>query len=146
MENKYFVPDIEDLHIGVVYEYYDQGLQFDEHGRFIPDEIRDDEFMWRGGIIKYPSDLLHLSIRLDKNTLRIPYLTKEQVEAEGWVFHKQGNIGGIFYLLFKNSFRVAIWIDSLEIEFEESEGNTLFYGECKDINTFRKICKLLNIK
>jgi hypothetical protein len=146
MENKYFVPDIEDLHIGYEFEI------INNFGLF---EVDEDTIPWTRHILKEGDihaaydDYTFLEIcvqYLNSNRLRVPYLTKEQVEAEGWVFHSQGNSGGIFYLLFKNSFRVTIWIDSLEIEFEESEGNTLFYGECKDINTFRKICKLLNIK
>jgi len=144
MENKYFVPDIEDFCIGVVYEYFGQGLQFDECGRFIPDEIRDDEFMWRGSVVKYPSDILHISIKLSKGNIRIPYLTKEQIKAEGWwmngdnVFVKKDHV----LIIYPTQNKIEI----RHLGHPSYTISSFYLGECKDINTFRKICKLLNIK
>jgi len=159
MENKYFTPDIEDFYVGVVYEKFSQGLQIDEFGRFLPEGIRDDEIKWRECTIKYPSDILHVSIALDKETIRVPYLTKEQIEGEGWEYKNRSTDlwferKEIFlredgYHLENIKLQYGLHDYRLKISFvyigdgEESTG--AYLGECKDINTFRKIIKLLEI-
>ena len=137
MENKYFTPDIEDFYVGVVYEKFSQGLQIDEFGRFLPEGIRDDEVKWRECTIKYPSDILHVSIALNKETIRVPYLTKEQIEAEGWEYVNMD------MCWIKNGIELYLEKDN-KIEILK-QPNFLYQGECKDINTFRKIIKLLGI-
>ena len=163
MENKYFTPDIEDFYVGVAYEKFSQGLQMDEFGRFLPEETRDDEVKWREGVIKYPSDILHLKIALDKETVRVPYLTKEQIEAEGFVYRGKISHGTIpsepftkIELEFiKNNILIKLDIISNKVMIDKADSTeenvnfynvkTLYHGECKDINTFRKIIKLLGI-
>lgn len=131
MENKYFTPDIEDLHIG-----YELEVNYNFKFNDVFHKIIIDSF----------EELSDIHSRMSGNcVIRVPYLTKEQIEAEGWIPHGQGNDNGIVYSLLKNSFRIAIWRDSLKIQIQECEGNILFEGHCKDINTFRKICKLLGI-
>jgi hypothetical protein len=145
MENKYFTPDIEDFYVGVVYEKYGKGLQIDEFGRFLPEEIRDDEVKWRERTIKYPSDILHASIALDKETIRVPYLTKEQIEAEGWKQISSEILTHGYFL--KGECRLELLEDSIiciRNGYWYPE-NTIYKGECKDINTFRKLIKLLGI-
>ena len=126
MENKYFTPAIEDIHAG----YECELLLYAK---------------WEPNTVKPYTALKSVVKCIKDKVIRVSYLTKEQIEAEGWFLHGQGNDNGIVHSLFKNSFRVAIWKDSLKIEVQESEGNILFHGECKDINTFRTICKLLKI-
>lgn len=77
-----------------------------------------------------------------KGMYRVPYLTKEQIEKEGWKYHsnseawecpifRKGN-----WMLFFN--KTEIWIQL---------GNQMKWdGEIKDINTFRYICQLLKIQ
>ena len=135
MENKYFTPAIEDFHIG-----YECELLMNTNVSILNPTSNAPEFK----PFIFEKNKIELLIEL-YDSIRVPYLTKEQIEAEGWFLHGQGNDNGIVHSLFKNSFRVAIWKDSLKIEVQESEGNILFHGECKDINTFRTICKLLKI-
>lgn len=158
--NKYFTPDIEDFYVGVVYEKYSQGLQIDEFGRFLPEETRDNEVKWREGVIKYPSDIVHLKIALDKETVRIPYLTKEQIEAEGWtsfITEYEGDIvpEKMTYTFFREdrNYMLGWWFNINKITLIIKDPSLVldyyteptFRGECKDINTFRKIIKLLGI-
>ena len=126
MENKYFTPDIEDIRVG--YEYESLLKQEDGSEKWVPQKIvrrYDLEGDWEGW--------LHYGI------VRTPYLTKEQIEAEGWKHY--GN--NCFEL---NPRWFCSWypeINRLEVYDNENEKN--FAGKCKDINTFRKICKLLEI-
>jgi len=158
MENKYFTPDIEDFYVGVVYEKFSQGLQIDEFGRFLPEGIRDDEVKWRECTIKYPSDILHVSIALDKKTIRVLYLNKEQIEAEGWeliqiypkgacIFQKGTKEEGCELTCDFTEHRVhftKLYFYGLDDEYTRTK-LTWSSLECKDINTFRKIIKLLGI-
>ena len=138
MENKYFTPDMEDFHIGYECEI-------------------STPTIWKSG--KFP-EILELNSELDEfgkdsfmkaahAILRVPYLTKEQIEAEGW---NKANIPIVtinndFYEIpyIKHNFRIDYNFKNNLINILENNGKNLFYGKCKDINTFRKICKLLEI-
>jgi hypothetical protein len=158
MENKYFTPDIEDICIGYEYEKYSIGLQM-VYGRFLPDNERDDELKWRPNIIKCGSDILGLEAgsypnedepykafkTLWKDYIRVPYLTKEQIEAEGWKQISSEILTHGYFL--KGECRLELLEDSIiciRNGYWYPE-NTIYKGECKDINTFRKIIKLLGI-
>ncbi len=171
MENKYFTPAIEDIHIGYECEKYSIGLQM-VNDRFLPDNERDDELKWRPNIIKCGSDILGLEAEsypnedevyksfktLWKDYIRVPYLTKEQIEAEGWEYkhtYKDPMYYDerIFFEKRKSDKKEDIWKLQLEyyknnlvrIHIDQGHDWKRFLGECKDINTFRKITKLLNI-
>ena len=132
MKNKYFTPDMEDFHIGYECEI-------------------STPTIWKSG--KFP-EILELNSELDEFSkdslmkaahaiLRVPYLTKEQIEAEGWTKEKSYFIKNNIYLFFEDKFLV---IDSGNpFSWEAIDSEILFKGKCKDINTFRKICKLLEI-
>ena len=127
MENKYFTPDIEDMTVGYEVE------------QLINQKWKKVLFA-KGSYLPENNDLLQWAHScIISNTLRVPYLTKEQIEAEGWKHY--GN--NCFEL---NPRWFCSWypeMNRLEIYDNENENN--FSGKCKDINTFRKICKLLEI-
>tara|TARA_R110000868_G_scaffold14426_4_gene67227 strand:+ start:34535 stop:34927 length:393 start_codon:yes stop_codon:yes gene_type:complete len=130
MENKYFTPDIEDIHVGYECEILKEAW---EPFKFNVEDI-------------IPVFAMVNSKTIVSDKIRVSYLTKEQIEAEGWEQRGKGNVGGVVYGYYnKNDSSICAWGDSTKIEIQEREGNILFYGECKDINTFRKICKLLAI-
>ena len=100
MENKYFTPDVKDFHIG--YEC----------------EINTSNG-WKSG--KFP-EILELNSELDefdKNSfmkaahaiLRVPYLTKEQIEAEGWKENILNNNEQALLLFSKNGYELRIYKD-----------------------------------
>ena len=147
MKNKYFTPDIEDFCIG--YEC----------------EIRTPT-RWKSG--KFP-EILELNSELDEfgkdslmkaahAILRVPYLTKEQIEAEGWeliqiypkgacIFQKGTKEEGCELTCDFTEHRVhftELYFCGLDDEYTRTK-LTWRSLECKDINTFRKICKLLKI-
>ena len=128
MENKYFTPDITDIHVG--YEL----------------EIRQGN-MWKSDKVQ-SNDCFCDFVNMDG--YRVPYLTKEQIEAEGWEFIKH-HAGTEHYDFEKNGYSLYVDFDFrgevyLKIyDGEQDNEFNYFSGKCKDINTFRKICKLLEI-
>ena len=143
MENKYFTPNIEDFHVG--YEY--------EHEDIIPSGSSD----YFKSVISKPSEIEHLFQGFDVGIgIRVPYLTREQIEAEGWykinnnypiqTFKHPINVNvEVIYNYDTNYLFITIpgkiMFTEPKIEYRASK----FSGKCKDINTFRKICKLLEI-
>lgn len=79
---------------------------------------------------------------------KVLYLTKEQIETEGWKEYP--------YMTLCEQTRFVKGLETLhynfktyELEVDDEKGEVddiLFKGECKDINTFRYISKLLKIK
>ncbi len=132
MENKYFTPNIEDLYVG--YECEINNI----HGKWESITIT-----FTNSNSFYKTDLAEVCLLVEDKYVRVPYLTKEQIEAEGWKpeqsYFRKNNL----YLFFENN--------ELEIEFGEpftwdaSDSDVRYKGECKDINTFRKLIKLLGI-
>lgn len=147
-ENKYFVPQIEDIRVG--YECQVQSIENAQWGNFTITE----KWMWDGTtIFEY----------LELGNVRVPHLTKEQIISERWTMfkaefdnaEKNGRFGynkGNYFLVHdsKNN-RIELIYKDPSIEQESNWGvsrspeHFRFQCECKDINTFRHICKLLKI-
>ena len=100
-----------------------------------------------------------LSKHIEQKHIRTPYLTKEQIEAEGWKtleFKREGLYSyekANYFLVFNEKIRtINIILRDLAIvseiswSLQTSPEHFKFFCECKCINTFRTICKLLNIK
>jgi hypothetical protein len=122
--NKYFTPDIEDIHAG----YECELLIYAK---------------WEPNTIKPYTELKSVVKCIKNQVIRVPHLTKEQIEAEGWKPEKSYFRKNDLYLFFENN--------ELEIDFKEpftwdaSDSDVRYKGKCKDINIFRKIIKLLEI-
>lgn len=132
-EKKYFIPRSEDFVVPYTCESW-------------------KEFGWFDHI--YYSQTAFINDKGAKR-LRTPYLTKEQIEKEGWKY--EPSIGLVIahkftkgdYILnwFWNDKKIFIykmkklWPGSVNYELEP-----LYKGICPSINEFRTIMKLLNIK
>lgn len=155
MENKYFTPNIEDLCVGYECEY-NFAKAYTNDFKFVKIGYKDDE-----GYTNELTDMIHL-IDDGAAAIRVPYLTKEQIEAEGWEYVKNTNTVDvdICHIFNKNNYmlgwfplinKIAVLVRDPSKAFDEKGilieyNNTERYtGSCKDINTFRKICKLLEI-
>ncbi len=138
MENKYYSPEIEDIRVG-----YECEFQIDKKNN-----------VWRPFTFK-KSDLFECAICNgekvnEKNCeLRTPFLTKEQIEGEGWNYVETLNNEGnpLFFkkdklvLIYWNTTRkTMMYVDDYPRE------HMLFRGVIPSINEFRTIIKLLNIK
>ena len=150
-QDKYFTPSIEDIRVG-----YECEINYG-----ILPGFREG---WNKEILTQENMAYYLKFGSAKSMFRVPYLTKEQIEAEGWKIEKQslGNLlRGVKKSLIKEGRMGKNWDYNIPTEFQityDTENHiikimytnplddlTWFEGECKDINTFRYICKLLNI-
>ena len=143
MENKYYTPDLEDLFVG--YEY----------------EVLNTEDVWESKKLQFSFGWLELPENFNKD-IRTQYLTKEQIENEGFVgiFIKFRNTTKENFILgfskkFEN-FILCIHLDTkhdiLKIiketrilidELEEINEDIVFKGTVKSINEFRKVIKMV---
>lgn len=138
-ETKYFTPDIEDIRVG--YE-----CEISKFKEWTPTIITWD----------YNIDGLTYCMKVSPDAcIRVPYLTKEQIEAEGWKsigrstdiwFEKEGDFEIGSWTSYKIRIHYGLHDKRLYVDaIDRGDEVKLFQGECKDINTFRFICKLLGI-
>lgn len=151
-EIKYFTPSIEDIRVG-----YECEITMKGHNNWRKHTYTKDDLMPHFDPFEKPT--------IRESEIRVPYLTKEQIEAEGWykehipnVFTGNDEIQEGFSKYINDRLSVHLFYDYEEktlliyrqVVYNTISGNwteeKLFDGECKDINTFRYICKLLNIK
>ena len=129
--NKYFTPDILDIHVGYECEIYEN----EQYVSYVIPHV----IVGGNTRIDIPCGS-HWSIQ---NKLRVPFLTKEQIKAEGWILQSETGffIKGKYELYYNQQ-----WNNDKEFSLQILEQpNFMFKGFCKDINTFRKIIKLLGI-
>jgi len=134
---KYFVPDISDIRVGYECERKSTGIEKDTH--------------WIPCIMDF-YDMQNVVIEKRPDWYRVPHLTKEQIEAEGWEtareypaahFKKDIDENGYYSITLNENNQIVItkaFLDGWAWKW-----SPFYSGECKDINTFRYICKLLNI-
>lgn len=127
---KYFVPEISDIRVGYECEIW-------WNYNYLPKDEWCSVKVLQGSTVDF--DLYDFTSRINKNEIRVPYLTKEQIEADGWFHRENTNI------FIKGKIGLAYNFDKHLICIGYENGHILFNGECKDINTFRYICKLLKI-
>lgn len=138
-ENKYYIPEIEDLRIGYECEI-NEALGYQD--KFTPTIIgfKTDE--------GYKNELSDVIIMMDDGygEVRTPYLTKEQIEKEGWKV-QFGNDKDFWCQFIKDKFLVIYYFDTKLLTILNTERSCSIYGgSCNSINEFRTICKFLNIK
>lgn len=145
--NEYFTPEIEDLHIGYVCEYLEKSVEL----KFVK-AILDKKLL---------SLILRDYDKIDdwlENSIKTPYLTKEQIENEGWVFvRQQDDFNQVYNKTIKDSDYTLYYYKNytskeqeitIEINFKKiNQSNKLISGAlCRDINTLRKIQKILKLE
>ena len=148
MENNlsYFQPQISDIHIG-----YECEIKMSYNKEWI----------------KIKADVIYTKLLLESfYDVRTPYLTKEQIEAEGWKISNYSMLYTDFnekdfskdyyaYLFEKENYTLVyntgskvlsiIVKDPSLVENSDFTKMSVFRGECKSINEFRYVCKLLKI-
>lgn len=146
--NKYYTPSIEDIRVGYECEIKPLNSEYD----WLPAKLKHEKGyngeglyninpFWYSVIDKdgFPVK----AIINDLSQVRTPYLTKEQIEAEGWEIVQEN------YCV-KNQYRLSLLPNNMihisVTNVSTVNMKTLFIGNCPSINEFRTICKLLNIK
>lgn len=131
MENKYYTPDIEDIRIGYEGEInWSRGYS----ETFVPFKItvQNEDFAYTG-LLSEIVDAMDDGYA----EVRTPYLTKKQIEAEGW----EDMIG----YLYKNYRRLNFNSETNKLQIYDMFNNIFYVGKCRCINDFRYITKLLGI-
>lgn len=152
---KYFTPDIEDIRVGYEIESYE--LSIDEAG---DPKLNYDRWVKKTLDSSYVQTILKYGLKF----IRVPYLTKEQIEAEGWKLSydfstlgpahsmdfEKGDVWkntgrGAFLSWYPHSNIIKITTSDVGYNQDGPNHSIKFKGECKDINTFRHISRLIKI-
>jgi hypothetical protein len=137
LEQQYYIPSLEDFRPGFKCELRDPDYQGQSDGgewkemSSASNIIADTLLNW-----KYFQDY------------RVPYLTAEQIVAEGWIRQRSTNI---FNMTINALCEYRLWFepDTRTVTIDKcimDDINDIYNGSCRCINDFRLICKLLNIK
>lgn len=170
MKKKYFTPKIEEIYIG--YETEEISNFFGEFSTFrnfpnldsleahyLSEEISSTPVIIDSNKLVELMLLNNLPRREGGKrmlgTYRTPYLTKEQIENEGWVlkgkstclwFDKEGDFERTTYTLYKATLYYNLEDKWLSIYLHDcGDKIDIFQGKCLCINDFRKIMKYLSI-
>lgn len=140
-EEQYYTPVIEDFRIG-----YECEADISFYTNAFKPTWNTNTLKGVGSeIIKYHSWGMY----------RTAYLTKEQIETEGWLFQKNltprtkvffkgNNLVNILYNFENHRLRVAVRA-KVGVHINLSGWDQIFDGQCKSINEFRTIIKLLGV-
>jgi hypothetical protein len=163
---KYYVPGIEDIKIGyeceVVSNYWEEEVSFEDWKPWVV-SAQDIKYADRKGVTAI--GLLFPPFP-DRNPPRIrtPYLTKEQIEKEGWEFRKTNKVrwwyekpfevcfGGIPMSPAHKYWEIQLVHDpeyaaiKISAKISDDTLSDIFEGKCPSINELRQIQKLLQIK
>ena len=137
-EKDYFIPSIEDFHVG--YEFEFQGIP---RG-------------WHKMVLSTENSLKTMQYNIEKlkDAIRVPYLTKEQIEAEGWkqckenVFEKPSCIQHWIYFLWfheESSIKKMIEANYVNDNGEIELTDVVYKGPIKSVNELRYLSKLFKI-
>lgn len=147
-KEKYYIPDRKDFREGFEYEQL--------HCSYSPPDFKLFSSDWIKQVFDdFTSEENYLFNRyFQNNSIRVPFLTKEQIIAEGWEYSEESNsfiydiknVDSIYYTLIITGDKNRSGFKTIEIQFASSwNTSTIYYGLCPSINEFRTICKLLNI-
>lgn len=149
MEKQYYTPNIEDLCIGYECEIKtNHGFEsFDNNKeKWVPIKIG---YLDVDGA--YTDEIATIINEFDDGAtpVRTPYLSKEDIEKEGWQLKETWQKIDISYLFKKGNIYIRLGyvegVPTIDV-LKNLESRTFMYlGECKSINEFRKIMKWLKI-
>jgi hypothetical protein len=147
--NLYFTPDREDIRPGYECEYTTDSSVF---------RINATDCIQKGPLSFFDiKEIVDLGIEEDlASHIRVLYLTKEQIEAEGWKyigkgagpewFEKTGQFDTDTWTAWRVVCHYGFDTRTIRIALDDmGEMHWIFEGKCKDINTLRYISKLLGI-
>jgi len=153
-ENKYYTPDVENIRYGYEMEWLNKANE----SSFVLDGVDVDTWT------KWDYEFQGLSLNGIRNMiadkrLRVPYLTKEQIEELGWKHIGTMRDGGTTTYQIKDKYTLDYRETNQilkgteryrEITIKELTENHMFKHlitvECKSINDLRYLMKLLKIQ
>jgi hypothetical protein len=140
-DNKYFIPEVEDLRVGYECEI-NSGLLPGLSEGWNPTSLKSI------GAISY-------YLNYGNNMIRVPHLTKEQIEAEGWKIEQEYRSGELIFmkgtkddgyeLLFGGTNSIIVITKVWSAHGDTYLRDKIFRGSCRDINDLRYVSRLLEI-
>lgn len=136
MDNKYYTPDIEDIRVG--YE-----CELKKFNEWVP---------WTIVVMDNIDGIIYAASVDAPTTIRVPYLTKKQIEADGWKIVESAGLAcpGMYFIYLpytkgnyilwhgvNNRLYIAKYYDELNHNY------CVYNGSCPSINEFRYITKKL---
>lgn len=145
MEQKYYIPQIEDLFVGYECELYWNQDMLPENKWYplIVGEQGSEDIEWRH--------------RVNKKEIRTPFLSNEDIKGEGWSidFSRNSTSKNCYWKrakrldgveqLFEMKYYTENNIIDIGYDCGEFSNCCIFIGKCPSINEFKKICKFLGI-
>ena len=137
MENKYYVPEIEEFHVGFEYEYKKS------KGVWEKEKIETSISSEHGLCVSIPSEEMY---GFKSVNLRVKNLDREDIESLGWMqrdydtFDFKTKKEGLGYALaFNPEFSTFIYQTGYK-------NGTIFQGTIKNKNELKRLMKQLNIE
>ena len=136
MQEKYYTPSIEDIRVGYECESHE----------WCSDELGISELNYDRWVrTTLNNSRVETIVKYGIKGIRVPYLTKEQIESEEWK-HKRLNL----FIKEKKDIKYSLYLlegEKVMISRESPNFHILYTGECPSINEFRYITnKLLKIQ
>lgn len=154
-QDKYYTPAIEDLFVGYEGEInWNRG--YDDIWVPFKIKVQDENSAYTSEL----SEIIN-AVHDGMSEIRTPFLTKEQIEQEGWAYshvliedtsgediHTLGwdkyESDGVWYTLVDTETGIKIWKKWYVNQIGQA-WKVVYDGQCKSINEFRKITKWLGI-
>lgn len=163
IEPGYYKPDPEDFHLGYEYEFHCMttgGYFFMDRDENTPPDRMPDHKVWSKEVITdhmlYGRSLTDALKILKGDRIRTQYLTREQIEAQGWTFkgksvdtwfEKTGSFEQSSWRSHTAVLHYGFHDQRLTVYLMDGPDETPIYlGECKSINEFKLIEKWLKIQ
>jgi|GEM_PF-2743819 len=146
-DKRYYTPTLKDFSYGLIYQIQSSSLtpSEDDWSDLIYDEGNDEmSFSTIGGLIR-------------EGNIRVQYLSKEDIVSCGWTYKEQmespmffdfGERYRMCYYDGNGTVRIRIYDKQTSTNWHKIKGEEeqLFYGECKNISTFKTLMKQLGIE
>lgn len=158
-EEKYYTPEISDLRVGYEFERCYVTKKGTIWYKYVIKEHYLESDYSNGDYIE--SEIEKILIEIKEGEIRTAYLTKGQIEEEGWV-KKHPRLFVINDIRAKSAWFKpfdeevsAFWVldqrgKNIKLSILKDDGMQFggygFYGSCPSVNELRYISKLLNIK
>lgn len=112
MENKYYVPEIDEFHVGFEYEYVTNiGVTTDDDSKWdsflFGDQEKFKSWDWR----------LLLQDCLKRKLIRVKHLDREDIESLGWIFNHKVIIND----------EGSLYVDSWVINIDKTENKRKYF-------------------
>lgn len=128
---QYYTPAVEDIFVGYEGEYQRLDDRPDKWRKIVYDGCCDPHC--------FANDFC----------VRTPYLTREQIEAEGWKCYDTPADVMKFedgFLLYRNNINLRYFNSTKQLRLLKKPMDIFFEGHCPSINEFRRICKMVGIE